>query len=174
MMKSDLNDLAREVHAAHIKWWQDPVTGQPIERNRGNLLMLVVTELAEAVEGIRKDLMDDKIPSRKMEEVEMADALIRLLDYAGGFKLHLDSAGFDNSYDSMSNDKGEAILQACEAVVNLYQGAETVSGVIRWIEAYCRKFGLDLEGAMMEKLAYNAVRKDHTHEHRRAEGGKKF
>lgn len=43
-------------------------------------LMLVVTELAEAVEGLRKDLPDDKLPHRKMVEVEMADALIRILN----------------------------------------------------------------------------------------------
>lgn len=43
-------------------------------------IMLVVTELSEAVEGLRKDLMDDKVPSRRMVEVELADALIRLLN----------------------------------------------------------------------------------------------
>lgn len=43
-------------------------------------IMLIVTELAEAVEGLRKDLMDDKITSRKMVEVELADSLIRTLN----------------------------------------------------------------------------------------------
>ncbi len=41
-------------------------------------LMLVVTELAEAVEGLRKHLMDDKVPSRRAVEVELADALLRI------------------------------------------------------------------------------------------------
>lgn len=46
-------------------------------------LMLQVTELSEAAEGIRKNLMDDKLPHRTMEEVEMADAIIRILDHCG-------------------------------------------------------------------------------------------
>ena len=37
--------------------------------------MLIVSEIAEAMEGERKDLMDDKLPHRKMAEVELADAL---------------------------------------------------------------------------------------------------
>jgi hypothetical protein len=34
--------------------------------------------------------------------------------------------------------------------------------------------GLDLGGAIAEKLAYNAQRADHKMEHRMQEGGKKF
>lgn len=48
-------------------------------------LQLVVTEIAEATEGERKNLMDDHLPHRKMGEVELADALIRLLDMAGRY-----------------------------------------------------------------------------------------
>ena len=81
--------------------------------------MLMVSEIAEAMEGERKDLMDDKLPHRKMAEVELVDVLIRLFDYAGGF-------------------------------------------------------GYDLEGAYREKMAFNATRVDHSHEHRRSANGKKF
>lgn len=45
--------------------------------------MLMVSEIAEAMEGERKDLMDDHLPGRKMAEVEMADAVIRIADYCG-------------------------------------------------------------------------------------------
>jgi hypothetical protein len=34
--------------------------------------------------------------------------------------------------------------------------------------------GLDLGGAYADKMRYNATRYDHTHEARRAVGGKKF
>lgn len=54
--------------------------------------MLMVSEIAEAMEGERKNLMDDKIPSRKMAEVELVDVLIRLFDYAGGFGYDLQGA----------------------------------------------------------------------------------
>lgn len=46
-------------------------------------LMLMVSEIAEAMEGDRKDLMDDPLPHRKMTEVELGDAVIRILDAAG-------------------------------------------------------------------------------------------
>lgn len=88
----NLNDYAAEVHKANAKWWVDIETGQPLKRNKGEMQMLIVSEIAEAMEGVRKDLMDDKLPHRKMEEVEMADALIRILDYCAGHGLDIDGA----------------------------------------------------------------------------------
>ncbi|MDX0622872.1 hypothetical protein GOD54_23520 [Sinorhizobium medicae] len=80
-------------------WWVDTETGEDVRtwpKKFLNLwiaskLMLVVTEVAEAMEGHRKDLQDDKLPHRKMLEVEMADAVIRILDLSGG--LGFDIAG---------------------------------------------------------------------------------
>ena len=40
------------------------------------------SELSEAMEGHRKGLKDDKLPHRSMLEVELADAIIRILDIA--------------------------------------------------------------------------------------------
>jgi NTP pyrophosphatase (non-canonical NTP hydrolase) len=36
--------------------------------------------------------MDDHLPHRRMAEVELADAIIRILDYAGGFGYDLQGA----------------------------------------------------------------------------------
>ena len=55
-------------------------------------LMLVVSEVAEAMEGYRKNLMDDKLPHRSMVEVELADVIIRVFDLAGAMKLDLGGA----------------------------------------------------------------------------------
>lgn len=87
-----LNELANQCHAANEKWWRNPRTGEPIERNKGELLMLIVSELAETMEGERKELMDDKLPHRRQAEVELVDALIRIFDYAGAFGYDLDGA----------------------------------------------------------------------------------
>lgn len=86
-----LNDYAAETHADNAKWWER-ADGTPIERNKGELLMLMVSEIAEAMEGERKDLMDDKLPHRRMAEVELADTLIRIFDYAGAFGYDLEGA----------------------------------------------------------------------------------
>lgn len=55
-------------------------------------IALIHSELSEMVEGIRKDAQDDKLPHRKMEEVELADTLIRMEDYAGTYGLDLGGA----------------------------------------------------------------------------------
>lgn len=88
----NLNELSSRVHAANINWWKDIHTGLPIQRNKGELLALIHSEISEALEGERKNLMDDKLPHRKMAEVELADALIRILDYCGGFGYDLQGA----------------------------------------------------------------------------------
>lgn len=114
-----LNDFATDCHNANRTWWLDPATGEPIQRNKGELLMLIVSEISEAMEGERKGLMDDKLPHRRMAEVELADALIRIFDYAGAH-------------------------------------------------------GYDIDGALHEKLAFNASRADHKPESRLRSGGKKW
>lgn len=78
-----LDLLCLQVKKANAQWWHDIVTGQPKQRNFGELMMLAVSELAEALEGDRKNLMDDKLPQYAMRNVEIVDCLIRLFDTAG-------------------------------------------------------------------------------------------
>lgn len=90
--------ICARVHKANEKWWIDINTGAALNRNVGELLMLVVSELAEAMEGHRKNLHDDKLPHRRMFEVELADAIIRIADICGG--LHFDLGGaFEEKMD---------------------------------------------------------------------------
>lgn len=62
------------------------------DRNVGELLALVHSEVSEALEGHRKNLMDDKLPNRKMIETELADVVIRSFDITGGLNLDLGGA----------------------------------------------------------------------------------
>jgi hypothetical protein len=87
-----LNDLARDCHADNQHWWHDPKTGERLDRNKGELLCLIHSEVSECMEGERKGLMDTHLPHRPMAEVELADILIRVFDYAGAFNYDLDGA----------------------------------------------------------------------------------
>lgn len=55
-------------------------------------LVLMHSELSEALEGIRKPGPDQHCPEFTQEEVELADLYIRLMDYSGGFNLRLGEA----------------------------------------------------------------------------------
>jgi|SRR5882762_419194 len=82
--------LVQLVHERNVAvgWWSDLYTNMPLDRNVGEMLMLVVSEISEAMEGHRKSLYDDHIIGRPMVEVELADALIRIFDIAGGIKFN--------------------------------------------------------------------------------------
>lgn len=58
------------------------------ERNKGEMIALMHSELSEALEGVRKpDKMDDHLPHLPLEVVELADVFIRLGDYIHGHGL---------------------------------------------------------------------------------------
>ncbi len=73
------------------RWYRNPKTGEAVERNFGEVLMLIVSELAEALDAHRKNAMDDKHTDRLGIEVELADAITRILDTAA--ELGLDVPG---------------------------------------------------------------------------------
>ena len=84
--------------SASAGWWTCPHTGNDLLDNKAyapyviaTKLALIMSETVEALEGARKDAMDDKLPNRSMLEVELVDVLLRVFDLAG--KLDLDLAG---------------------------------------------------------------------------------
>ncbi|GEM_PF-778238 len=70
------NKVSLMIHENAVQkgWWEE-------ERNDGEMLMLVVSELAEGLEALRLDVASDKIPEFHGIEEEVADAIIRLLDF---------------------------------------------------------------------------------------------
>lgn len=118
-MKESMNKTVEWCHSAATTagWWNgvDVLAPNVVPAK----LCLIHSEISEAMEGDRKNLMDDHLPARKMIEVELADAVIRICDLAGAL-------------------------------------------------------GLDLGGAMVEKMEYNAKRADHKPENRSKNNGKKY
>lgn len=80
-----IRTMAHAIHqnAKDHGWWDSP-------REDGTIAMLIVTEIAEAVEAQRNGGGEsDKIPGFSKEEEEFADAVIRILDFSGakGYRL---------------------------------------------------------------------------------------
>lgn len=71
-------------------WWKPEQATNPFLVS--NKLMLIVSEVAEAMEADRKGSKDDKLPHRSGVEVELADALIRICDLAGYLRMDLGGA----------------------------------------------------------------------------------
>lgn len=179
MNESYINSLAKEIHKNNVEkgWWDG-------EQCLFNKLQLVSTEVAEATEGARKNLMDDHLPQYKMECVELADALIRTLDIGG--KLELTYSDTPLQYHLIgkdlsvgSNHLGINILLV-DFVKAFYIGKDKnvlndfYSAVVGGIISCAKVRGFNLAQPMKDKLDYNSVRKDHLRENRAKQGGKKF
>lgn len=78
--------------AVSVGWHNDPETGERVEWNKGESMMLMVREISEAMEADRRDAMDDKLTHRIGEEVELADALLRIFNYSGQHRLDIAGA----------------------------------------------------------------------------------
>lgn len=177
--EQEINDYAKKIYEQNkaVGWWDDP------NRCIFQTLQLVSTEIAEATEGERKNLMDDHLPHRKMGEVELADALIRLLDLAGRYEWSFNSAMGSHigifAVDSIAgrhfflNDALIELGRVCRGV-KCADTNECYSILLSSIVSVAEQQGYDIYGAMNEKLAYNKNRADHKRNNRAKEGGKAF
>lgn len=97
--KTNLMPIIKEIFENNVTagWYSDPRTGERIERNKPEMLMLMVSEISEAMEGLRKKLKDDKLPHRDMCVTEMGDVFIRMCDFIGYLQSlgHPDADDFD-------------------------------------------------------------------------------
>lgn len=195
-------DIVREaakVHKLNAKWWINLETNLPLDRSKPELLALVISEFSEALEGHRKNLMDDKLPRYPMACVDLADSLIRLLDIFGAYTKNMpDQEGLREKtrsrmavrawdFHSRVNTFPELLFSLTCEVCRLKNWAEDV---IVWPDDSVANdladiiwmiviVGVDNWGQMFiqtynDKNKFNETREDHTLEHRKAEGGKKY
>lgn len=187
-----INNLSTRVYEQNkeVGWWDDP------DRCIFECLQLVSTEVAEATEGARKNLMDDKLTHRCMEEVELADAFIRVVDIGGKYGLV-----FDHRYYAHENFKGAVIKPVSNWSVGrmhwsiniravhfsydfwavesydsdvTHPNEQNYSLLLSTIIEVAALRGYDLHGAIEEKLAFNKTRPDHQRENRAAGNGPSF
>ena len=88
-------------------WWKDPNTGEKlvVEDQVAKKLLLIYTEISEAVEGFRTNSNDSHLPTRSSIEVELADAVIRIFDLAGALGLDIIGAMHDKAiYNAVRKD----------------------------------------------------------------------
>ena len=165
-------------HAAG--WWSDlstgidkPLTNESIKAKE----VLIMTELAEAVEGDRKNLMDDKLPHRKMVEVELADAVIRAMDLSGAMGSDINSfvigepdwtpEGYDYTFTDM-------IHYVCKMIFDGSLGGIKYTMISHLLIKWGDHNGYDVIDAMVEKMEFNSNRPDHKIENRKGVGGKTY
>ena len=175
----NINELAKSIYQQNVEagWWDNP------DRCIFECLQLVSTEIAEATEGERKNLMDDKLPHRKMGEVELADALIRILDIGGKMGWdYTDEFALDLMAHTGSSI-GKQHLACNMAIASLATAIEydlpgrvnsAYSILINTIVHVGFLNGYDIESALHEKREFNRTRADHKRENRALEHGKKF
>lgn len=173
----NLIELQNKIHAQNVQmgWWDDV-------RPFSTFVCLFHSELSEAMEGDRKGLMDDHLTQYPMAAVELADFIIRCLDWLG-------SQGNDLTitmpYVTPVGDFCLSLASIHEEVSQAYYswkqtGVHTRGSSLHICEAVAisiqlaKEMDWPMNQIILEKVEYNKHREDHKREHRAAEGGKKY
>lgn len=170
----NLIELQNKIHQQNreMGWWDNP-------RPFSTSVCLFHSELSEAMEGDRKGLMDDHLPKYPMFQVELADFVIRCLDWLGSRNADEYGQTKGAKLDGVDNCLMLAFLHKsvsnCLSNDGKPEDAEFVlSACVEYCFNYSEHNNFDLHQIILEKVEYNKHRADHKKENRAKTGGKKY
>lgn len=168
-----LKDLQPTVEAQNVfMGWRD--TPRTFAQN----VILIGEELGEATTGLRRGLMDDRLPTYPMVAVELADVVIR-----GLATLSIMKAGWPAEVTAHFNYKqcmsGRlASMFMLLGDVWLHQGNETsvyqLQRLVVMAYEAAEDRGFPIQRIIKEKMDFNLTRVDHTVAARQQYGGKEW
>ena len=178
----NLNELRDEAYSiAKANGWHEE------EHSDEHCLMLIITEIAEAVQADRKNLHADVEAFKKYEhtldfkenferqikntvEDELCDVVIRCLDLAGLRRFDLEEVeALMEMAESIKEGKG--FIDLCYALSRISAGddstEEKVIAIIAVVLKYCELTAIDIDFFIHTKMNYNRLRGYH-------HGGKRY
>lgn len=173
----DLNKLRDEAYeTAKAHGWHDE------EYSDEHWLMLIITEIAEAVQADRKgryahkelfdtDEKDENVWAFNFEsyiknrvEDELADIVIRCLDLWGlrNLNTYINSDYITTSIINLIESNPlfpEIAYKICDLITNeILDIPERIGCIITIVFLYCEKKGIDIEWFIKQKMKYNKLR----------------
>ena len=174
-MITDWNSLARTVHQDNVNKGFYPEGGK--QRNVGELIALMHSEIDEAALAATTGDPDDKLPLYRGFDVEIADALIRLLDFVGAHEIDLNNLINAGLLESAEVDPYTSVMDDLQTIhygfsqmleshrkgkiiplTNTPQMHMEAAAVLCVILSLCSKFSINIEEVMDAKLAFNRSR----------------
>lgn len=150
-------------------------------RSLAQFICLFHSEVSEGTEGLRKNLLDSHLPKWPMVAVELADTIIRILDYLG----YLDNICHDDvswDYKIVGIEPKEEMVYNLANIHMLISEAWLQRGSLNNSEHQLKRAALtcynvaefngwDIENIIKIKLNYNKTRVDHQPSNRKKKGG---
>lgn len=170
----NLNELRNEAYSiAKANGWHEE------EHSDEHWLMLVISEIAEAVQADRKNLHADVEAFKKYEEIidfkenferqikntveeELADVVIRCFDLAGLRKFDLEEEVEALMEMAESIKEGSGFIDLCYALSGISTCDDSTEqktiAIIAITLKYCELTGIDLDFFIRTKMKYNRLR----------------